>query len=293
LRACSGAESIADAALGGKKILLGLKPLEELARAIALYRSVRAEVGASPEEVDRDIGEIPVLRRITIGESDGEARHLARKAVDWESKMAHRLSRGVSVPENDPPPSHDALAGGCVGTAETVRGELRRLGELGIRRIMAWVNFGDMPYANVRKTMESLASEVLPALRSAAAWKGENMARPATSIVIERTQTGVRIEKRILKVLKALADLLDLSLGDLLEGTVLHAFDGKAPFSAETRKKIAELKKIYGLELDASHSHRLQEAGAPHGRRFRDALGARIAKPPTTRSSSPRWLRGD
>jgi hypothetical protein len=82
---------------------------------------------------------------------------------------------------------------------------------------------------------------------------------PAAPIAVERVQTGVRIEKRILKVLKALADLLDLSLGDLLEGIVLHAFDGKAPFSAETRKKIDELKKIYGLDLGASASHRMKE----------------------------------
>ena len=82
---------------------------------------------------------------------------------------------------------------------------------------------------------------------------------PTDPIALERVQTGVRIEKRILKVLKALADLLDLSLGDLLEGIVLHAFEGKAPFSAETRKKIDELKKIYGLDLGASASHRMKE----------------------------------
>ncbi len=78
---------------------------------------------------------------------------------------------------------------------------------------------------------------------------------------IERVQTGVRIEKRILKVLKGLAEYHDLSLGDLLEGIVLHAFEGKAPFKAESLKKIAELKKVYGLNLDASASHRLIERG--------------------------------
>lgn len=77
---------------------------------------------------------------------------------------------------------------------------------------------------------------------------------------IERVQTGVRIEKRLLKVLKAFAELKDLSLGDLLEGIVLHAFEGKTPFSADSLRQIAELKKIYGLELDASASHRLREA---------------------------------
>lgn len=76
---------------------------------------------------------------------------------------------------------------------------------------------------------------------------------------IERVQTGVRIEKRLLKVLKGLAELKDLSLGDLLEGIVLHAFEGKAPFSKETIEQIAELKKIYKLTLRASDSHRLRE----------------------------------
>jgi hypothetical protein len=78
-------------------------------------------------------------------------------------------------------------------------------------------------------------------------------------IEVERIQTGVRIEKRLLKVLKALAELKDLSLGDLLEGIVLHAFEGKAPFSKETLGQIAELKKIYGLTLRAGDSHHLRE----------------------------------
>ncbi|HTV50322.1 MAG TPA: hypothetical protein VME21_03985 [Steroidobacteraceae bacterium] len=76
---------------------------------------------------------------------------------------------------------------------------------------------------------------------------------------ITRVQTGVRLESRLLKVLKALASELDLSLGDLLEGIVLHAFEGKAPFSAATLKKIKALKGVYALELTAEDSHRLRE----------------------------------
>lgn len=74
-------------------------------------------------------------------------------------------------------------------------------------------------------------------------------------------QTGVRVESRLLKVLKALATELDLSLGDLLEGIVLHAFEGKAPFSAATLKKIKALRSVYALDLTAEDSHRLREAG--------------------------------
>ena len=79
------------------------------------------------------------------------------------------------------------------------------------------------------------------------------------TFLIERVQTGVRVEKRILKVLKALAEYLDMTLGDLLEGVVLHAFEGKAPFGPETLAKIEQLKEVYGLDLDATASHRLEE----------------------------------
>lgn len=89
---------------------------------------------------------------------------------------------------------------------------------------------------------------------------------------VERVQTGVRMEKRILKVLKALAELHDMSLGDLLEGVVLHAFEGKSPFSAKTLGQVAELKRIYGLDLDATASHNLKEAS-------RRARAARPAAP--------------
>jgi hypothetical protein len=79
--------------------------------------------------------------------------------------------------------------------------------------------------------------------------------------VVQRTQTGVRIESSLLKVLKGLAEYTDLTLGDLLEGIVLHAFEGKAPFSGETRQAIEKLKAVYGCELTASDSHRLVEDG--------------------------------
>jgi hypothetical protein len=80
-----------------------------------------------------------------------------------------------------------------------------------------------------------------------------------SQLLIERVQTGVRMEKRLLKVLKALAEYHDMSLGDLLEGIVLHAFDGKTPFSPESLKRIQDLKKFYALDLDSSASHRLKE----------------------------------
>ncbi len=83
-----------------------------------------------------------------------------------------------------------------------------------------------------------------------------------SKLVVERVQTGVRMERRILKVLKGFAEYHDMTLGDLLEGIVLHAFDGKTPFSAESLARIRELKKFYGLDLDSRASHQLVESGA-------------------------------
>ena len=82
------------------------------------------------------------------------------------------------------------------------------------------------------------------------------------AIAVERVQVGARMEKRMVKVLKALAEYLDISLGDLLEGIVLHAFEHKHPFSQETLRRIAQLKEVYGMDYDASASHRLTDTRA-------------------------------
>ena len=84
-----------------------------------------------------------------------------------------------------------------------------------------------------------------------------------SKLVVERVQTGVRMEKRILKILKAFAEYHDMTLGDLLEGIVLHAFDGKTPFSPASLARIRELKKFYDLDLDSSASHHLIEGKRP------------------------------
>lgn len=92
-------------------------------------------------------------------------------------------------------------------------------------------------------------------------------ARSEETILVERIQTGVRLEKRLLKVLKGLAEYHDMTLGDLLEGIVLHAFDGRHPFSDETRRRIDDLKRVYGLDLDSIASHHLMEVVEEPGQR--------------------------
>jgi hypothetical protein len=76
---------------------------------------------------------------------------------------------------------------------------------------------------------------------------------------IERVQIGVRMERRMVKVLKGLAEYHDLTLGDLLEGIVLHAFESRPPFHEESLRKIAQLKDVYGMNYGVEASHRLTE----------------------------------
>ena len=85
------------------------------------------------------------------------------------------------------------------------------------------------------------------------------MTTDATSHTVERIQTGVRIEKSLLKVLKAVAEMKDLTLGDLLEGIVLHAIEGKCAFSGKTLGEIKQFRTLYGLTLTAAESHNLKE----------------------------------
>lgn len=78
-------------------------------------------------------------------------------------------------------------------------------------------------------------------------------------VTIERAQTGFRMERNLLKVLKGLAEYLDLSLGDLMEGIVLHAFEGESPFTPETVAVIERLKEVYGMTLTAADAHLMEE----------------------------------
>jgi hypothetical protein len=90
------------------------------------------------------------------------------------------------------------------------------------------------------------------------------MARATARRPVERVQTGIRLEKRLLKVLKALAEYKDMSLGDLIEGITLHALEGRTPFADATLAHVRDLRRIYGLNLRAADSHRLVERGREH-----------------------------
>ena len=83
-------------------------------------------------------------------------------------------------------------------------------------------------------------------------------------VPIERVQLGVRMEARLVKVLKALAEYANMTLGELLEDIVLHSFEGPnaSSFAKEDFKIIADLKKVYGMNYDVHSNYRFVEQGS-------------------------------
>ena len=116
--------------------------------------------------------------------------------------------------------------------------------------------------APAKASASTRQGERRPAKAARSAGGGARSAKASASAEareITRVQTGVRMERRIVKVLKALAEYHDLSLGDLLEGVVLHAFEGRCAFGADSLERIARLREVYELDLVAADSHRLRE----------------------------------
>lgn len=64
------------------------------------------------------------------------------------------------------------------------------------------------------------------------------------------------MDRTLLKVLKGLAEYLNLSLADLVEGILLHALEGTPAITDETTlQAIQQLRQVYGLQLTAADSH--------------------------------------
>ena len=164
LRASSGPESLRRAAEAGQPVLLGLKPFRELEKSLESYRSIRGERGVPARDIDREIAGFRVLRRVVVAESDREALADARSALAFEAETARRVHGGEDAPATPPV----EISGGCVGSPEAVLDGLRALSELGIRHVIAWMNFGDLAHSKIRRSMELLASEVLPRLSASA-----------------------------------------------------------------------------------------------------------------------------
>jgi alkanesulfonate monooxygenase SsuD/methylene tetrahydromethanopterin reductase-like flavin-dependent oxidoreductase (luciferase family) len=171
LRACSSLESLRQAAHEGTPLMLGLKSRSEIAERITAYRAIRSELGLSAVEIDGEVATFRVLRRVSVADTDEEAVTAMTHALIWEGEIARRVhgpgaTPGAAAPTADGRAVLDKgeIPGACAGTPATVAAELLALRALGIQHVIAWLNFGDMPFAKVRQSMELIAQEIIPVI---------------------------------------------------------------------------------------------------------------------------------
>jgi alkanesulfonate monooxygenase SsuD/methylene tetrahydromethanopterin reductase-like flavin-dependent oxidoreductase (luciferase family) len=164
-------ESLRKAGAEGMPILFGREPVAEIAERLERYRAIRAEAGVSDDAIGREIGEMYVLRRICIADTDAEALRAVQEPLRWHYEMAtHVHERGETIDavptlDDDSSMIETPDGGECFGSVATVIRQLDELRALGLRKVIAWFHFGNMPHASVRRSMQFMASDVIPRYR--------------------------------------------------------------------------------------------------------------------------------
>jgi alkanesulfonate monooxygenase SsuD/methylene tetrahydromethanopterin reductase-like flavin-dependent oxidoreductase (luciferase family) len=159
-------ESLRKASADGMPLLFGVEPVTGISERLKRYRAIRAKVGVSDDTVEREIGEMYVLRRICIADTDAEALRDVQEPLRWHREMGIRVhERGeaidtVSVLAGGP--NIEPSDGEWVGSVATVVRKLEELRAIGLRKVIGWFQFGNMPYETVRRSMQLMASEVMP-----------------------------------------------------------------------------------------------------------------------------------
>jgi alkanesulfonate monooxygenase SsuD/methylene tetrahydromethanopterin reductase-like flavin-dependent oxidoreductase (luciferase family) len=158
-------ESMRKAGAERMPILFGLASIAELAERIESYRAIRAEEGVSNDAIDREIGEMYVLRRICVAETDEEALREVQEPLRWHREMGiHVHERGEAI--NTVPTLVDGSMtetdGACFGSVATVIRQLGELHALGLRKVIGWFHFGNMSYESVRRSMRLVARDLIP-----------------------------------------------------------------------------------------------------------------------------------
>lgn len=158
-------ESMQKAGAEGMPLLFGGEPVAQLAKHLKRYRGIRAAAGASDEAINREIGEMYVLRRICVRDTDAEALREVQEPLRWYREMAERVhERGEAIetlPTLDADSGSEISEGDCFGSIATVRRHLEELCALGLRKVIGWFHFGNMPHASVRRSMEIVAGELI------------------------------------------------------------------------------------------------------------------------------------
>ncbi len=156
--------SLRKAAAQGMPLLFGLEPVAQIAERLVRYRAIRADAGVSDDAIDREIGEMYVLRRIYVADTDAQALREVQEPLRWHYEMGVRVhERGEAIDTASLPPDGtmiDPSDGEWVGSVATINRKLDELRALGVRKVIGWFHFGNTPYESVRRSMQLIANEV-------------------------------------------------------------------------------------------------------------------------------------
>lgn len=155
-------ESLRKAGAEGMPLLFGGEPVTEIAERLNRYRAIRAAAGVSGEAIEREIGEMYVLRRICIADTDEEALREVQEPLRWHREMGIRVHEHGEAIDKLPTladgPTIEPGDGECFGSVTTVNRKLDELRTLGLRKVIGWFHFGNMPHESVRRSMQLMAS---------------------------------------------------------------------------------------------------------------------------------------
>jgi alkanesulfonate monooxygenase SsuD/methylene tetrahydromethanopterin reductase-like flavin-dependent oxidoreductase (luciferase family) len=161
-------ESLRKAGAEGMPVLFGLEPVVELAERLGRYRAIRATAGVPDDAIDCEIGEMYVLRRLCVAETDAEALREMQEPLRWHRELGVRVHERGEPIDSLPPlaggAAIEAPNGACFGNPATVIRQLGELRTLGLRKVISWFHFGNMSHESVRRSMQLMASHVIPRL---------------------------------------------------------------------------------------------------------------------------------
>jgi len=162
-------QSLRKAGAEGMPLLFGLEPLAQLAERIERYRAFRSETGATTDAIEREIAQMYVLRRICIADADEAAIREAQEPLRWHREMGMRVHEQgeplITLPPLAPDPRTGMSDAEWFGSPATITRRLHELYALGVRKVIGWFHFGNMPHETVRRSMQLMATDVLPGLR--------------------------------------------------------------------------------------------------------------------------------
>ena len=173
VRACISEDSVVEMAKLGRPVLIGIQTLETLRHRFKLFRDTMFESEFTEEAVEAALDQSWAQRALYVAGSDEEAREVATAAL--QRYREHLLDARIKYnpggvpprpPGQAPPPGEVVEIAFLAGTPETVADGISGLKEAGVRNLLLNFNVGQMPPAQVEKSMRLFGEKVLPRFKS-------------------------------------------------------------------------------------------------------------------------------